>query len=101
MEHPLKIETDSNGDFILDAEAIASRFGISPDAMRHHLKRGAVVSVVEKGSGLDDGKSRLSVRLGNRTWRAVVGPDLRILDEEQLWASKSTFVQDANGLHQH
>lgn len=82
----MKIERNAEGDFVLDAEVIASRFGLSAEAMRLHLKRGSVISTVEEGQGEDAGRARLSLRLGNRTWRAVIAPDFSILEEERLWA---------------
>jgi len=85
----VKIIRDMDGDFVVDAEQVASRFGLSPDAMRHHMKRGAVVSIVEKGTGEDEGNCRLSLRLGNRIWRAVIGPDFEVIAEEKLWSSPS------------
>ncbi|KQV18245.1 hypothetical protein ASC97_29730 [Rhizobium sp. Root1203] len=83
----MKFIRDADGNFVVEAEQVASKFGLTPEAMRNHLKRGALVSVVEKGTGADDGNSRLSLRLGNRTWRAIIGPDFEVVAEEQLWCS--------------
>ncbi|WP_405049322.1 DUF6522 family protein [Rhizobium sp. BK661] len=59
--------------FVVDAEQVASRFGLSQGAMRHHMKRGALVSIVEMATGEDGGNCRLSLRVGNRIWRVSSG----------------------------
>ncbi|UWM85215.1 DUF6522 family protein [Rhizobium sp. SRDI969] len=57
------------GELTIDAAFLARRFAISPDALRRHMKLGLVRSLVERGEGEDAGRTRLTVRIGNRTWR--------------------------------
>ena len=62
----------SHGDVTLDASFLARQFGLSVDQLRSHMCRGAVRSVVEKGLDDDAGRTRMTVRIGNRTWRGVM-----------------------------
>lgn len=76
------IVQDSSGEFILDADMLAEHFGRSPDELRDLMRRGLVVSRVERGEGDDEGKWRLSVRCGNRRWQAVIGADGMVSDQQ-------------------
>jgi len=67
----MKIEYDGTGDVILDPEELAHQFSLSSDSLRRYLSLGLVTSTIERGEGDDLGKTRLSVRVGNRIWRAV------------------------------
>ncbi len=59
-------------DVTLDASFLARQFGLTVDQLRGHMSRGAVRSVVEKGLDEDAGRTRMTVRIGNRTWRGVM-----------------------------
>ncbi|MFD2249450.1 hypothetical protein FHS82_003602 [Pseudochelatococcus lubricantis] len=71
----LTVARDAAGAFMLDAAMLAGRFGWSPEELRDMMRRGLVSSRVERGEGDDRGRWRLSVRCGNRRWRAIVEPD--------------------------
>ena len=76
------IDIDEMGAVTLPAELLAERFGWSPATLRTMMQRGLVTSQVERGEGEHHGSWRLSVRCGNRRWRAVVGPDGSIADQQ-------------------
>lgn len=78
----MRIERDGKGDFILDPAEIARRFGLAPQDFRRQQEQGLVKSTVEVGEGEDAGTSRLSLRIGNRIWRAVLDGDDRVIREE-------------------
>ncbi len=78
----MQIERDGNGDFILDPAEIAQRFGLAPKDFRRQQQQGLVKSTVEVGEGEDAGTSRLSLRIGNRIWRAVLDEKGQVLREE-------------------
>ncbi|SSC68443.1 DUF6522 family protein [Ciceribacter selenitireducens] len=78
----MQIERDGKGDFILDPAEIARRFGLAPQDFRRQQAQGLVKSTVEVGEGEDAGTSRLSLRIGNRIWRAVLDGDDRVIREE-------------------
>jgi len=63
------------GQFTLDAEMLAAQFGWTVETLHDFMRRGLVVSTVERGEGDDDGKWRLTMRCGNRRWRAIVRAD--------------------------
>lgn len=77
----MHIECDPNGDFILESGEIAARFGLSRDDFRLRIRQGLVTSTVERGEAEDIGTSRLSVRLGNRLWRAVLNGEGEVQNE--------------------
>lgn len=74
--------SDASGDFTLDAAIVAQGFGWSLDELRTHMRRGHVTSRVERGEGEDEGRWRLSLRCGNRLWRAVVTQDGVMIEHE-------------------
>lgn len=78
----MQIERDGKGDFILDPAEIARRFGLAAQDFRRQQEQGLVKSTVEVGEGEDAGTSRLSLRIGNRIWRAVLDGDDRVIREE-------------------
>ncbi|MCJ9669972.1 MULTISPECIES: DUF6522 family protein [unclassified Neorhizobium] len=75
------IERDPNGDFILESGEIADRFGLSREDFRRRIRQGLVTSTVERGEAEDIGTCRLSVRLGNRMWRAVLNNEGEVQNE--------------------
>jgi len=72
---PLTLARDAEGEFVLPADLLADRFGWPTQTLRDYMRRGLVASRVERGEGEDEGRWRLSVRCGNRRWRAVVEAD--------------------------
>lgn len=77
----MRVDRDSSGDFMLDPVELAARFALTPDDLRSRMQHGLVVSTVEIGEGDDHGSCRLSVRLGNRLWRAVVDAEGYVVRE--------------------
>lgn len=78
------LQTD--GSPVVDAAVIAQRFGLTPDLFMDHLRRGFVRSRVEIGTGADAGTRRLSIRIGNRIWIAIVSEDGCVLSEEMRFS---------------
>jgi hypothetical protein len=76
------IERDSNGDFILESAELAKRFGLSLADLRRHMRHGSVVSSVEIGTAEHEGTKRVSLRLGNRLWRAVLNDENEVQQEQ-------------------
>ena len=77
----MNIARDGRGDFVLDPTQLAARFALTPDDFRSRMQRGLVLSTVETGLGDDEGTTRLSLRLGNRLWRAVLDAEDRVTNE--------------------
>lgn len=69
------------GGVTLDAAALADRFGMSAEAMRSLMDQHLMRGMVEKGEGVDAGTWRLSMRYGNRMWRAVLMEDGELREE--------------------
>ncbi len=72
----------------VDASYLAGRFGLSAETLRSYMKRGLVRGTVEAGVGEDAGRTRLSVRFGNRMWIAIVSADGSVLSEETKFVAK-------------
>ncbi|WP_428413497.1 DUF6522 family protein [Pararhizobium sp.] len=82
MDTNLFVECSPNGDFTLDSSEIASRFGVSQSEFRSYIQRGLVASSVEIGSDEHAGTKRLSLRFGNRQWRAILDIENEVQHEE-------------------
>jgi hypothetical protein len=76
-----RLERDGEGDFLLDPELLAERFALSAERFRRLVQAGHVRSSVERGTGEDEGRQRLTVRCGNRAWTAVVDAGGNIVSE--------------------
>ena len=85
MGRNMFVERAQNGDFIVDSLEIAERFGLSLSEFRRYMQRGAISSCVEVGTADHQGTRRLSLRLGNRIWRAVLDDDNRVRHEEMTF----------------
>ncbi|NKN36114.1 hypothetical protein HFC70_07055 [Agrobacterium sp. a22-2] len=81
----MQIERDPNGDFILQPADLAERFGLTSDDFRRKMQKGLLASTVEVGEGEDAGTCRLSLRLGNRLWRAILDSEDRVMSEEMTF----------------
>ncbi|KEQ03029.1 DUF6522 family protein [Pseudorhizobium pelagicum] len=68
----MNIERDQNGDIFLESAEIAEKFNLSLESLRDFQQRKLVASTIERGEGEDAGSYRISLRIGNRLWRAVV-----------------------------
>ncbi|WP_117195216.1 DUF6522 family protein [Rhizobium terrae] len=89
----MRIERDPSGDFILESGEIADRFGLSRDDFRQRIRQGLVASRVERGEAEDAGTSRLSIRLGNRLWQAILS------NEDEVQSETVTFVRGQGQVH--
>ena len=81
-EKSVLIERDANGDFILESSELAERFGLSLADLRRHMRHGSVVSSVEIGTAEHEGTKRVSLRLGNRLWQAVLNDENEVQQEQ-------------------
>ena len=79
------VERAQSGDFVVDSAEIADRFGLSLSELRRYMQRGSITSSVEVGTADHEGTKRLSLRLGNRIWRAVLDDENRVRREEMIF----------------
>ena len=68
----MNIERDQNCDIFLESAEIAEKFNLSLESLRDFQQRKLVASTIERGESEDAGSYRISLRIGNRLWRAVV-----------------------------
>jgi hypothetical protein len=85
QERTLSQTTD---DPVIDASYLAAKFGLSPDSLKRLLQRGLVRSRVETGVDEDEGTKRLTIRVGNRQWVAVMDAREQILSEEMRFVGR-------------
>jgi len=64
--------TQSDDGFVVDAELVAGKLGLSPDAFLREMQRGIVYGVVERGEGDDAGRMRLTFRYRARSWSVTL-----------------------------
>jgi hypothetical protein len=64
--------TCSEDGFVVDAELVARKFGLSPDKFWQEVRRGIVYGVVERGEGEDAGRVRLTLRYRDRAWSTTL-----------------------------
>lgn len=93
----MHITRDDNGDFILDSAELSSRFALSGAEFRRKLQMGLVASTVEIGEGEDLGLQRLSLRIGNRIWRAILDNSDKVISEEMTFARAGTMKRNRRG----
>lgn len=74
-------------EFTVDAAFLADRFGVPTETLRRQMQQGLVRSVVERGEGEDVGRTRLTIRIGNRSWVAVVADDGTKLSERIVFCA--------------
>ena len=60
--------TYSEAGFTVDAELVAGKLGLSPEAFWREMRRG----VVERGEGDDAGHTRLTFRYRARSWSVTL-----------------------------
>ncbi len=64
--------THSDDGFVVDAELVAGKLGLAPDAFWREMQRGIVYGVVERGEGDDAGRVRLTFRYRARSWSVTL-----------------------------
>ena len=62
-------------DVTVEASYLAARLGLPVDQLRTEMRRGIIYSVVERGTGEDAGRLRLTFRYRSRAWTVVVQRD--------------------------
>ena len=80
----MRLELDPTGDYVLDPAFLALRLSMEANELRRRMRLGLVTSLVERGTGSDEGSTRLTVRSANSVWRGVVDADNCIVSEESI-----------------
>ncbi len=65
----------ADGEITIDAGLLASKLGLTAEALKVGMRGGTVYSVAETGLGEDAGRTRLTFRYRTRVWIVVVDPD--------------------------
>jgi hypothetical protein len=64
--------TLSEDGFVVEAELVSGKLGLSPDAFWREMRRGVVYGVAERGDGDDAGRVRLTFRYRARSWSVTL-----------------------------
>src|SRR5690606_178899 len=83
-DQAVKLERDATGDILIDPLLLSGRLYMSENRLRRLQGIGRVTSLVEAGSGEDEGLTRVTVRCGSCIWRAIVDADLNVVSEESV-----------------
>ena len=80
----MQLECSESGDLIVDAELLSARLCLTVTELQRRMRIGLVTSLVESGTGDDDGMRRITVRCGRTAWRAIVDGGNNVTGEELL-----------------
>ena len=61
-----------NGTFQIDATIVAEGLQVSPSSLREGMRAGRITGFVERGTGADAGRHRLSFLSRDRRFRVVI-----------------------------
>lgn len=78
----MKIERNDQGDFFVDPTLLSAKLCLDPRELQRRMKIGLVTSLVEAGTGDDEGRRRITVRCGRTVWRAVIDGGDNVISEE-------------------
>ena len=70
-----------DGDITVDAEALASKLGLTVEALKENMAKGLVLSLAETGEDEDAGRIRLTFRYRARVWRVVIDADGSLFED--------------------
>lgn len=80
----MQLECNERGDLFVDPKFLSKRFCLTPHELQRRMRIGLVTSLIEAGSGQDEGRRRITVRCGRTAWRAIVDGGNNITSEELL-----------------
>lgn len=78
----IKFEVDESGDLIVDPVVLSARLSLDTEDLRRRMRIGLVTSLIEVGIGTDEGRRRVTVRCGDKAWRAVIDARQVVLSED-------------------
>ena len=64
----------------IDADMLAPKLGLSPEALKAEMRKGTVSSVAETGINEDAGRTRVTFRYRSRAWTVVVDSDGNLVE---------------------
>ncbi|MDP4026696.1 DUF6522 family protein [Methylobacterium sp. NEAU 140] len=79
---PVHLNIDPSGNWLVDPSELAERLGVAASDLRRQMSCGQVTSRIEVGSGEDDGRSRVTIRLPKKVWRGVFDQGGALIGEE-------------------
>lgn len=80
----MTLECETGGNLIVDPALLSARLALGVEELQRRMRLGLVTSLIEDGVEADDGRRRLTVRSGNRIWRAIVDAQHELVSEEIL-----------------
>jgi hypothetical protein len=80
----LRFERDRDGSWLIDPDDLARHLGLSSGYLQRQMSLGRVTSRVEAGSGEDEGRHRVTVRLAAVAWQGIFDVGGRLVSEQRL-----------------
>lgn len=77
----MHFELNEQGDWIVDFDELAGRFGTSASYLQHQIKLGLLKGFLETGSGENAGRSRITIRAGKSAWQGTFDSAGFLIDE--------------------
>jgi len=75
---------DERGDWIVDLDELALKFGTSRGYLQHQIRLGMLKSFLETASDEREGRSRITVRAGKMAWQGTFDSGGFLIVEEML-----------------
>lgn len=81
-----------DGDVTVSADIVAGHFGLDPKDVQRLMRAGEITGRVEKGTGEDDGRYRLTLRHAGRQVRLTCDAAGRIINTSRTVLAGRTRV---------
>lgn len=80
----MKLEGNAQGDLFIDPAVLSSKFCLHPLELQRRMRIGLITSLIEAGSGEDEGRRRITVRSVGTAWRAIIDGANNVTSEELI-----------------
>ena len=80
----MRFDRDEHGDWLVDPSDLARRLGLTSGDLRRRMRLGLVTSRIERGSDEDEGRLRVTVRVGRTAWQGTFNEAGRLISEGLL-----------------
>lgn len=67
----MRYELDTDGAWLVDPNELALRLGMATSHLLSQMRRGLVSTTIVSGSGLDEGRSRITVQAAGTAWQGT------------------------------
>ncbi|GEP07763.1 DUF6522 family protein [Methylobacterium oxalidis] len=79
----MRYDLDPSGNWVVDPDDLAAKLGLPSERLQSEMKLGLVRSRVERGSGDDEGRSRVTVQSRQAAWQGVFDLNGNLISERR------------------